>query len=413
MAGIRKETHMGMGHKYGPWAYTSLKEPKLSAELARMAGANLVGDTYSLSFQPFASSDSENEDRFTIMDLKINGRLWRLRGIFDGHSGPLVSTYIASHLPSRLHRALAALPKLDNKSITQTIRTIITQLDKSIISFVQELFPSQSYIARLSDDEIRRIIKEDAQHGSGSNRLMRGIQGSTLLLSLVDPEGKNLWVASLGDCQAVLLSKLPNGTWESSLLSSYHNASNPVEVTRLRSEHPGEERDIVSNNRVLGMLAVTRCIGDLPYKLPAIYTSRIFPRIHSDHPHSTTALQQHILPLLKTPPYLSSDADIRHVDLLARGATSHYLILYSDGLLDLYNNETPANVAARAVQVVTQALHFKSDLALAVLMDGLGHTSSRPESHPKIDLEKVSRMMTVEMMEKYMDDTTVLVEKIR
>ncbi|KAL1681925.1 protein serine/threonine phosphatase 2C [Schizophyllum commune] len=404
---------MGLGHGYGPWSYTSMKEPQLSAELARVAGASLVGDTYSVSFQPFASADSENEDRFTIIDLKVHGRLWRLRGIFDGHNGPLVSSYIANHLPSRLHRALSATHKHDPVSISQTIRTIVTQLDKSIISFIQELFPSQAYITRLSDDEIHKIIREDARHGSGSDRLMRGIQGSTLLLSLVDPEGKNLWVASLGDCQAVLLSRMANGTWESAILSSYHNASNPTEIARLRKEHPGEERDVVSSSRVLGMIAVTRSIGDLPYKLPAIYTSRIFPRIHTDHPHAMTAQQQHILPLLKTPPYLSSDADVRHVDLTARKATSHYLILYSDGLMDLYNNESPASVAARVVQVVTQAIRFKSDLALAVLMDGLGHTTPKAESHPKIDMDKVSRMMTVEMTEKYMDDTTVLVEKIR
>jgi len=28
------------------------------------------------------------------------------------------------------------------------------------------------------------------------------MQGSTVLVSLVDPEGLNLWVCSLGDCQA-------------------------------------------------------------------------------------------------------------------------------------------------------------------------------------------------------------------
>ena len=51
---------------------------------------------------------------------------------------------------------------------------------------------------------------------------------------------------------------MANGTWESAILSSYHNASNPTEIARLRKEHPGEERDVVSNSRVLGMIAVTR-----------------------------------------------------------------------------------------------------------------------------------------------------------
>lgn len=43
-------------------------------------------------------------------------------------------------------------------------------------------------------------------------------------------------------------------------MSSNHNGNNNVEVARIRKEHPGEHGQCVSNDRVLGAIAVTRGI---------------------------------------------------------------------------------------------------------------------------------------------------------
>ena len=64
------------------------------------------------------------------------------------------------------------------------------------------LAPQIRSIEKLSDDQIDAIVN-DFQSGLVNNtKILRGLRGSTALVSLVDPSGKNLWVASLGDCQA-------------------------------------------------------------------------------------------------------------------------------------------------------------------------------------------------------------------
>lgn len=58
----------------------------------------------------------------------------------------------------------------------------------------------------------------------------------------------------------VLGVKDSSGAWSSTPLNSGHNASDNEEVNRIRQEHPEDERHTcVLHDRVLGVLAVTRC----------------------------------------------------------------------------------------------------------------------------------------------------------
>jgi pyruvate dehydrogenase phosphatase len=99
-----------------------------------------------------------------------------------------------------------------------------------------------------------------------------------------------------------------------------------------------------------------------------------------------------------TPPYLSNRADVQKADL---GAADAFLILCSDGLMDLYEHETLDQMANTWVQLVggIKARGERQNAALCLLREGLGGK----------DDEKVSRVLTVELMEKWMDDTTVIV----
>jgi pyruvate dehydrogenase phosphatase len=106
----------------------------------------------------------------------------------------------------------------------------------------------------------------------------------------------------------------------------------------------------------------------------------------------------------RTPPYLSSVADVRHVDLQAEdGVNPKFLILCSDGLLDLSGfdwSKGMVRVAQEWVDIVALGLEQQEvNLALRLLRHALGGT----------DLGRVSSMMTVEMTESWMDDTTILV----
>lgn len=122
-----------------------------------------------------------------------------------------------------------------------------------------------------------------------------------------------------------------------------------------------------------------------------------------------------------TPPYMSGTPTLAHVDLKARGASDAFLILCSDGLTDLDEElrlHLQDKLAPHWVDVVGQlykppqpvgqdesaatAAGKKPNLALGLLRDGLGGT----------DVEKVSRHITVEMAVRWVDDTTVLVQRL-
>ena len=108
-----------------------------------------------------------------------------------------------------------------------------------------------------------------------------------------------------------------------------------------------------------------------------------------------------ILPRLKTPPYLSNIPEVKHTALGNKTATSPleldqcFLILCIDGLVDLYPQYDDW------VRTVGTALSQNSDtnIASALLRFVLGGD----------DEELVSRMLTVEMCERWMDDTTIVI----
>jgi len=246
----------------------------------------------------------------------------------------------------------------------------------------------------LSDAEIRAIINDIDSGGKNLAKVLLCMRGSTCLISLVDPLRSNLWVASLGDCQAVLGSKTSAG-WKSSVLSSDHNGKDIGECERIKSEHPGEE-ECMLKDRVLGAIAVTRALGDQVFKLPSIYTERIFKNAQPGFRFSTRV--DDFLGRNLTPPYMSNQPDVRTVDLSAEDA---FLILCSDGLADLFEHHTMEDMAKIWVQIVGDAKGRGGDenTALCLLRQGLGGE----------DVEKVSRVLTVELMDKWMDDVTVVV----
>jgi pyruvate dehydrogenase phosphatase len=301
------------------------------------------------------------------------------------------------------------------------------------------LFPSG--VGGLSEQEIRTIINDG---GENSARVARGMQGTTALVALLDPTRTNLWVASLGDCQAgkflsaallcisvvcsyslvffviVLGTKEFSGAWKASILSSFHNGGDTEETARIRREHPGE-LECISHDRVLGAIALTRgtpvlpkggafldvllsraALGDLTFKLPPAYTTRVF--LNSDTPFLFRSDVHNWIRHNHTPPYLSNVAEVRHVPL---GTTRpQFLIMCSDGLLDLYRSRhsSVAEKAGTWVDVVGGTMMEtreigKENLALRLLRHALGGEQR----------QLVSRMITVEMTDRWMDDTTILV----
>lgn len=94
---------------------------------------------------------------------------------------------------------------------------------------------------------------------------------------------------------------------------------------------------------------------------------------------------------------------MQHVELVQ--GTNSFLLMCSDGLMDLYEDrrlELDEFLSKKWVGDVGRGYTEGGNLALNVLREALGGE----------DEEKVSCMITVEMFFKWMDDITILVQRL-
>ncbi|KAK1235803.1 hypothetical protein PQX77_000961 [Marasmius sp. AFHP31] len=432
-SGLPKETDMGQPGS-GPWNYTVLSEPQLSTEISRIAlTSQSTGTVHVASFQPNEAPENGigNQDVAVVEDWDVKGESWRFRAVFDGHANGNETVEFASQtLPSLVRERLtdlvaakaersAASSSLDSDAVKSLIASAITDLDDSITKDLQSLFPSERAIEDLSSDEIQRIVNDKDKGGVNFTKIARSMRGTTVIVALISPHG-DVWTATVGDSQAVIGIKTKSGEWVTKALSSNHNANETTEIERIRGEHPGEDL-VIADGRVLGVIAVTRAIGDHMFKLPAVYTSRVFSNVEGGFRQGPEELAKVMKVVTRniTPPYLSSVPDVVHLNLRDEGATHACLILCSDGLLDLYGSDKRgdseldmAGMASPWIQMVgeeslvplppSKATDVEANLSLRLIYNGLGGGRN--------DLDEMSRMITVEMENKWMDDTTVIVQ---
>jgi len=147
-------------------------------------------------------------------------------------------------------------------------------------------------------------------------------------------------------------------------------------------------------------LLTNSAIGDFAYRLPNIYTELVFMNSQPNTTFSRISRSMWMYNL--TPPYVNNHPDVQHVRLKANDDGSHdvYLVMCSDGLVDLHTTGRSIGEAARHWMKIIERGKGESNLALALLRDALGGDNEA----------NVSRMMTVEMSESWMDDTTIIVQ---
>jgi pyruvate dehydrogenase phosphatase len=103
-----------------------------------------------------------------------------------------------------------------------------------------------------------------------------------------------------------------------------------------------------------------------------------------------------------TPPYMSAQSDVQHVDVAALGAAEAFLVLASDGLVDLsgdtygYEHREPDIGGSKWVEVLGRR-ERSGNAALYLLRDAMGQ-----------DEDAVSSLLTVESDSRWMDDTTII-----
>ena len=116
--------------------------------------------------------------------------------------------HIAANFPAQLRSSLtnllaASRYKIDPVSISNLLSNAITSYDDSLTKDLYDIFPGGlKELKKLSDDEVKAVIHDSTAGGLNHAKVARCMQGSTVLVSLIDPNRDNIWVASLGDCQA-------------------------------------------------------------------------------------------------------------------------------------------------------------------------------------------------------------------
>ncbi|KAF9793354.1 phosphatase 2C-like domain-containing protein [Thelephora terrestris] len=402
-----------VGPDDGPWPrpYQILAEAELARELELTAKplSFSLGSRYSaygVNFQPCHVYSTQ--DRYTVRQLNVHGRVWTFTGVFDGHLGDLTVEHTAYHLPIIVKELLSgSTPKRlqDPAEVSRILSEATTSFDRAIAGDIIKVFPGgMEALANMPQSTIQNIINRntDPQFLKKARLCM---YGTTALVALVDPDHQNLWVANVGDCQAVFVS--PNGPlrWKSELLTSNHNCDNDAEVSRVVSEHPGEPECIL-DRRVLGALAPTRCIGDIPFKQPSEFTRKILYNIFPGY--RDTSAWDKFLDRNLSPPYITAEPEVTHRKLCP-DTDNGFLILCSDGLADLWSNtfsdeQRMAEEWGRIVAEVVnkEGLSGKTNLALKLLRHSIGGD----------DAKGVSRVLTLDMNTPWIDDTTIVIQTL-
>ncbi|KIJ45828.1 hypothetical protein M422DRAFT_226899 [Sphaerobolus stellatus SS14] len=393
------------GFTYGPFKYQVIPQEEITAKLKLLANVTEHPETNitSVNLQPCLFEGAQSQDRKAIYAWPLKNGVWKFIAVLDGHGGHDTVDFTAEDLPRRVKGKLEELLLTEEvqtypEAVLSALEQAILEVDNQLITDLLNLFPGGlDGLHTLSQEEIDKIINDGGERLKKVHRCMRG---TTVLVALIDPTGENLWIANLGDCEALLGTPSQSNVWKTFRITKNHGGNDPEEVQRIQAEHPGEEECIL-NNRVLGAIAVTRAIGDVTFKLHNIVTQKVF--LAARPGFTINSKIEAWLPRNITPPYLSNKADVTHhkiqKDLVSK--TASFLLMYSDGLIDPRVNEgEPAR--EQWVNVAGNAIREGKNPAFEVLKDVLGGE----------DNERVSQYLTVECTDKWMDDITVAVVQL-
>uniref|UniRef100_A0A8C6RLA4 [Pyruvate dehydrogenase [acetyl-transferring]]-phosphatase 2, mitochondrial n=1 Tax=Nannospalax galili TaxID=1026970 RepID=A0A8C6RLA4_NANGA len=317
------------------------------------------------SNQPAANSPVEDRQGVASC-LQTNGLMF---GIFDGHGGHACAQAVSERLFYYMAVSLMSHQTLEQMEdamenmkpllpILQWLKHPGDSIYKDVTSvhldhlrvYCQELLDLHMEMGlsieealmysfqRLDSDislEIQAPLEDEATRNLS---LQVAFSGATACMAHVS--GVHLHVANAGDCRE------DNGTWSCLPLT--------VELSRLKREHPeSEDRTLIIDDRLLGVLIPCRAFGDVQLKW-----SKEFQHSVLERGFDTEALNiyQFTPPHYHTPPYLTAKPEVTYHRLRPQ---DKFLVLASDGLWDMLGNE---DVVRLVVGHLSKVGHHKPDL---------------------------------------------------
>ncbi|KAJ6614044.1 phosphatase 2C-like domain-containing protein [Mycena sp. CBHHK59/15] len=262
---------------------------------------------------------SKGEDRTVAFSFKHGS----LIAIFDGHFSAELSEHAAKLLPQFVADSFDPA----DVDVAGILTKIIEDFDQSLISNFIDLLPKYGW-SDASREKADKALGPTAGPCFQAGRL--ALVGTTVEIGIIDKKKENLWVVSLGDSDTVC-TRTHEGKVTPVLLSERHNTGNPAEVERVNSAHPGEKVFYQEDyNRLLGLCAVTRALGDHQFKVKDRGLARwvmpyLAPSYIPDQSFAEWAKNQN-----DSPPYLSATPDVTCHHLKA----GDVLVFASDGLRD-------------------------------------------------------------------------------
>ncbi|XP_059062356.1 pyruvate dehydrogenase [acetyl-transferring]-phosphatase 1, mitochondrial [Achroia grisella] len=303
------------------------------------------GSVKSYDSNQLASNDPI-EDTRSEAQCKMTPGL--LMGIFDGHGGPACAQVISKRLLNYVAASLLPLDSL-NKYVQENPRENLIESYNDRVEIVQDLklvyensfkkylielidLPRdgtdvrsslEHAIMKLDNDLSKEVVEPFKETGDiDPKTLSVALSGAVACVSHID--GPHLYVANVGDCNAVLGTMTEEDEWVAKKITKEHNSENFDELKRIWNEHPESERKtVIRRDRLLGELAPLRSMGDFRYKWPTELLKNVaVPMVG----------QKAIPPNYHTPPYLTAKPDVYYHRLTPK---DKFLIIASDGLWDM------------------------------------------------------------------------------
>ncbi|XP_032659670.1 pyruvate dehydrogenase [acetyl-transferring]-phosphatase 2, mitochondrial [Chelonoidis abingdonii] len=400
------------------------------------------------------AANTPNEDRRSAaISLQTKGMMF---GVFDGHAGYACAQsvsqrllyYIAVSLMSQqtleeiefaMERMKPVLPILQwykhPNDVYQEVASLY--LDHLRVYWQELLNPDIElgfsveealiYAFKRLDSDISLEAQAPLENEMMRNTALQvAFSGATACVAHID--SVHLHIANAGDCRAILGVQEEDGMWSALSLTRDHNAFSEAEIRRLKGEHPkSEEETVIINNRLLGILMPSRAFGDVRFKWSKELQHSI---LENGCDVEALNIYQYAPPNYYTPPYLIAEPEVTYHKLRFQ---DKFLVIASDGLWDMLNNEDVIKLVAEHLaqaNVQKPRMTFQKPASLGYMQSLLRRRKARGvglydqniathlirhaignNEYGEIDQERLAAMLTLpeDLARMYRDDITVTV----